>query len=126
MATNTTLTLLKRKIIHFLLTNAFVLINTHFAIGADKMDLSGQWDFSIDSTDIGIHENGFNKHLKNQIILPGTMDDAGFGIKNTLSPKLEKPQLLRLTRKNSYIGPAWYQRKIFIPESWRNKQIQLK
>lgn len=126
MTVNTTFKHLKRKAIYFLLTNAFILINNHFAIGEDKIDLSGQWDFSIDSTDIGIHENWFNKHLKNQIILPGTIDDAGFGIKNTLSPKLEKPQLLRLTRKNSYIGPAWYQRKMHIPKNWRNKQIQLK
>ena len=103
-----------------------MLINISIVFGSNKIDLSGKWDISIDSTDIGIHESWFNKHLKNQIILPGTMDDAGFGIPNTLEPKLEKPQLLRLTRKNSYIGTAWYQRKIIIPKNWKNKQVQLK
>lgn len=126
MFRTTTLILPKRYLVLLLISSALVLINTPIAFGSDKIDLSGKWDFSIDSTDAGIDESWFIKQFNNQIILPGTMDDAGFGIPNTLEPKLEKPQLLRLTRKNSYVGPAWYQRKLIIPKNWKNKQVQLK
>ncbi|MEA3477116.1 MAG: glycoside hydrolase family 2 TIM barrel-domain containing protein, partial [Bacteroidota bacterium] len=30
-----------------------------------------------------------------------------------------------LTREYSYIGPAWYQKKIVIPQSWQGKVVQL-
>lgn len=126
MTTNTTLMLFKRYFVYYFIYSAFLIINTHLAFGSDKIDLSGKWNFSLDSTDAGIDESWFIKQLNNQIILPGTTDDAGFGIPNKLEPKLEKPQLLRLTRKNSYIGPAWYQRKIIIPRNWKNKQVELK
>lgn len=91
-----------------------------------KINLSGKWSFSLDSTDVGIAENWFAKKLHGTISLPGTTDDAGAGIPNTLEPKLEKPQILRLTRKNSYVGAAWYQKKVSIPQNWKNKNISLK
>lgn len=97
-----------------------------FLFSAEHINLKGLWQFQIDSTNAGIDEKWFSKELAEQIQLPGTMDDAGFGIPSTLEPRLEKPQLLRLTRKNSYVGPAWYSKQISIPKNWKNKQITLK
>jgi len=90
------------------------------------IDVAGKWNFSLDSTDVGVKQNWSVKDLNGSITLPGTTDDAGYGIPNTLKPKLEKPQILRLTRKNSYIGAAWYQKKVTIPKNWKNKNISLK
>ncbi len=89
------------------------------------LDLSGTWQFALDSEDVGEQESWFDKTLEDSIQLPGTTDLAGKGISNTLSPALEKPQMLHLTRRNSYIGPAWYSREIEIPASWKGRNISL-
>ena len=46
------------------------------------------------------------------------------GTSNRLVPKLEKPQLLRLTRKNAYVGVAWYKREINIPKSMAGQPLE--
>jgi hypothetical protein len=98
-----------------------------FAFSAQtKIDLSGKWNFKIDSTNTGISEKWFTLAFAEQLNLPGTTDDAGYGVPNSFLPKLEKPQVLRLTRKNSYVGAAWYSKQITIPADWKNKQITLK
>lgn len=60
-----------------------------------------------------------------QITLHGTTDLAGIGEPDTLQPALTKPQLLRLTRRNSYIGPARYSRSIEIPKEMAGKALRL-
>ena len=90
------------------------------------LSLSGKWKFSTDSADVGVAESWYARSLPNCICLPGTTDDAGYGTPNVLPPSIQKPQILHLTRKNSYIGPAWYSKEINIPSNWKNKSIELK
>ena len=90
------------------------------------LDLSGEWQVALDSSDVGIEKNWQNSSFQQTMLLPGTTDDAKIGVPNTLAPKLEKPQLLHLTRKNSYIGAAWYTKEISIPQNWENKKYLLK
>jgi hypothetical protein len=110
------------------LTAILLLVNLVASCSSDvkQIDLSGNWGFALDSADVGLTNNWFEKELAEEIKLPGTLDDAGIGTPNELSPELEKPQVLRLTRKHSYIGPAWYQKKVTIPENWEDKNITLK
>lgn len=89
------------------------------------IDLSGTWTVALDSTDMGLSNGWENQEFAQEILLPGTTDEAGLGVPNTLDAKLEKPQLLHLTRKHSYIGTAWYTREVVIPEEWAGKQIEL-
>lgn len=89
------------------------------------LDLSGEWQVALDSTDNGLEKNWHNSALDQAIVLPGTLVDAGLGNPNTLTPKLEKPQLLHLTQKNSYVGAAWYTKEITIPNDWENKSYRL-
>ncbi|WP_297930911.1 sugar-binding domain-containing protein [uncultured Coprobacter sp.] len=89
------------------------------------LDLSGVWQFAMDDKDVGEQECWFDKSLEDVIQLPGTIDLAGKGIPNELSPALEKPQMLHLTRRHSYVGPAWYSREIEIPASWRGRKVSL-
>ena len=89
------------------------------------IDLSGTWTVALDSTDTGLDRGWENCAFDQPITLPGTTDDAGLGTPNTLEPKLEKPQLLHLTRKHSYIGPAWYTREVEIPEAWSGRRVEL-
>ena len=48
------------------------------------------------------------------------------GVPNKLKPSLKRPQLSHLTRKNSYLGAAWYTREITIPDNWKGKEFILK
>ena len=90
-----------------------------------EMSLEGEWAFALDSLDVGVAEQWPTKTFTDVIPLPGTTDDAGYGIPNTLPPSIEKPQVLHLTRKHSYVGPAWYSKEVEIPEAWDGKQVEL-
>src|SRR3954447_14340494 len=45
----------------------------------DKIDLSGEWRFEIDSLDQGIRQQWFNRDLRDRIQLPGSMTTNGKG-----------------------------------------------
>ncbi len=87
--------------------------------GPVSMDLSGQWSFHLDESRVGERERWFTKDLKEQIRLPGSTDEQGFGVKT------EKPQEESLTREYRYVGPAWYQKTIEIHESWEGRHVEL-
>ncbi|WP_395048750.1 sugar-binding domain-containing protein [Flavobacterium sp.] len=91
-----------------------------------ELDIAGAWTVQLDSTDIGLQNGWQNKVFKQLIQLPGTTDDAGLGVPNTLKPSLEKLQMSHLTRKNSYLGAVWYTREITVPNGWKGKEFILK
>ena len=93
------------------------------SVQAQTIDLSGEWKIALDSTDRGEREEWYKKEFAQTVSLPGTTDGAGLGTPNSLAPALEKPQLLRLTRKHAYIGAAWYAREVEIPESMAGKPL---
>lgn len=90
------------------------------------MNIAGDWTVQLDSTDIGLKNGWQNMSFKQLMKLPGTTDDAGLGVPNKLKPSLEKLQMSHLTRKNSYLGAAWYTREITIPDNWKGKELILK
>ena len=90
-----------------------VLANALCSFAQHMIDLSGEWTVTLDSGN------------PTAIILPGTLDDAGIGEPNTLTPMLQKPQLSRLTRKHSYIGVARYERTISINKELAGKPLEL-
>ncbi|MFI3287529.1 MAG: glycoside hydrolase family 2 [Rikenellaceae bacterium] len=92
---------------------------------SSEISLASQWDIRLDSTDIGLENNWQNMPFDEKIALPGTTDKAQMGIKDTLTPALQTPQLLKLTRNYSYVGKAWYTREVEIPEGWNGKDIEL-
>jgi len=92
----------------------------------EKISLAGDWQFALDPDDKGISEEWYTRSFSETISLPGTTDDAGKGVANELPPAITKPQILHLTRKHSYIGPAWYKKEVTIPADWKEKEIILK
>ena len=95
---------------------ALTLLWASAAAAANGLSLAGDWRFEI----AGATEGAFARELKGTIRLPGTMDDAGLGPKNTKEPTLEGPY-----RNFDYAGPAWYQRTIDIPAVWSGKRVSL-
>ena len=87
--------------------------------GAESISLKGDWKFKLDPEKVGIKEQWFKNQLPDKAILPGSLDEQKLGIKN------DAKEIRRLTRENKYIGPAWYQKKVDIPEKWDNKRIVL-
>ncbi len=81
--------------------------------------LGGSWRMALDPEKKGAVEGWFRKMPGDRLMtLPGTLDEAGIG-----GPV--KPSLYVLTRTHEFIGMAWYQREVEIPESWRGKVVQL-
>ena len=74
------------------------------------MPLAGEWRFKLDGENTGVGEGRHGKALTDTIRLPGTTDENRKGILTTYRP------VDRFAREWMWIGPAWYQRDITIPE----------
>ncbi|WP_162845369.1 sugar-binding domain-containing protein [Labilibaculum antarcticum] len=107
------------KRLNLLLIIFMCLLGACAPIQKSQVDLSGEWAFQLDPENVGVQQSWFNQDLKDQIKLPGTTDEAGYGEKTSGS------DYGILTRVHKYIGAAWYQREIEIPEEWKDKEITL-
>jgi hypothetical protein len=85
----------------------------------EKITLAGTWSFRLDAGDVGVKEKWFEKTFDDTVQLPGTTDENHKGIKK------DEQCADRLSRVWYWKGPAWYQRKVTIPESWKGKRITL-
>ncbi|PUV22784.1 sugar-binding domain-containing protein [Sphingobacterium athyrii] len=96
-----------------------LLVQATLLKAQDVIDLSGTWGFQTDVMDFrrGSLSPRYNHILQETIKLPGITDDYQIGHKNPYK------YIDRLTRKYEYMGPAWYQRDIEIPASWKGKKI---
>ncbi len=83
------------------------------------IDLKGQWQFELDTSNNGIQQSWHLLDLKDSIDLPGTMDLNHKGFRNA------DTTTMHLNRLYKYEGAAWYRKKVIIPESFQNKHIQL-
>ena len=109
----------KNKILSKLFLALFLAGAVQSGIAQEGMDLSGIWSFQLDDEKAGERERWFEKDLTESISLPGSTDEQGFGVRAT------EPQRTRLTREYRYVGPAWYQKTIKVPESWQGKHVEL-
>ncbi len=123
---------------------AFSLISV--AAGADKLDLAGTWRFQLDRQDQGEAEKWFERDLPDKITLPGVLTAQGYGDPpsmqtqwtGNINPIWQKDPYYKqyqtadnfkmpfwLQPDRHYIGAAWYQRRIEIPQNWKGKRIVL-
>src|SRR5690606_4394899 len=78
----------------------------------EKIPLAGNWKFQLDSLGAGIKNNWQDSSFREEIKLPGTMEE------NRKGNFVEQPTASHLNQTWKYIGAAWYQKEIEIPESW--------
>jgi hypothetical protein len=111
------------------------------------LSLAGEWRFSLDRNDMGVKEGWFGRELPDRIRLPGTLQGQGYGDEigvhtpwvmslydrswyereeykpfagkgNVRVPFLSQPQ-------RHYLGAAWYQRDVTIPDAWQGRRVVL-
>ena len=129
---------------------AFCLFLTAVAASAQEqpvLDLSGEWRFALDRSNQGFDRNWFYGSLPDQIDLPGILQSQGYGDEvSTKTPWVlslydrnwyEREEYKLYTKPGSvkvpflsqpprhYVGVAWYQREIRVPEDWRGKRVVL-
>ena len=111
------------------------------------ISLAGRWSFKLDPNNVGQQEKWYAGKLTDSIKLPGSTAENGYG--NDLSvntkwtgqivdkswftedkyTKYRQPGSIKipfwLTPVKHYVGPAWYQRWIDVPESFSGKRTML-
>jgi len=111
------------------------------------ISLAGNWRFALDRTDAGVKEQWFSRDLKGRIALPGILQAQGYGDEiSTATPwvhglhdqfwylrddyqayaktgNVKVPFLSQPPRH--YLGAAWYQRDIEIPNVWQGRRVVL-
>ncbi len=121
------------------------------AQGPNTQSLAGPWRFQMDRDDLGVAGQWFAKDLTDHLNLPGILQGQGYGddiSKDTpwvATPRLSsgwwdsQPESVRARYSQDghfevpflsqpakhYLGAAWYQRDINIPQSWAGKRVEL-
>ncbi len=85
----------------------------------EKLDLQGKWQFALDTAQVGEQQKWHLKNFNDSVQLPGTTDENKKGFRN------RDTTTRHLTRPFIYEGVAWYRKQIEIPESFKDKHIQL-
>lgn len=112
-----------------------------------KIDLSGTWRFREDPADDGMKSRWYLNALSGSVELPGSMASNNKGDEVSVSTKWTgsifdssyfiKPEYEQYRQPGNikvpfwlqpvkyYVGPAWYQRDITIPENWSGAPVEL-
>ena len=113
----------------------------------EKLSLSGEWRFRIDSLDEGVLKKWYEGSFEETVKLPGSMAENGKGDEVTLKTnwtgdivdrsyftdkkyeKFRKPGNIKipfwLKPVKYYKGVAWYQKDFDLPAGWDKKNIIL-
>ena len=94
-----------------------------------EMKVSGEWGLCLDPAGVVTVDSLLGERadslFADAIVLPGTTDLAGKGIA-ALEPQYGMPvETGRLTRRHSFVGKAWYRKKVVAPYVWREKELAL-
>ena len=112
-----------------------------------QIDLSGEWNYRLDRDNKGVSEKWYNTGLTDTLLLPGSLAENGIGDNISIhtswtsqivdsswytaeeyAPYREAENIkipFWLQAEKRYVGAAWFQKEITIPENWSNKNIVL-
>jgi len=111
------------------------------------IDLSGEWQFRIDSLDKGMANRWFENNMEDKITLPGSMTSNGKGNEVSVNTqwtggivdsswffadkyaRYREPGNIKiplwLQPVKYYVGAAWYNKTVEIPATWVGNYISL-
>ena len=111
---------MKKQFIQSLLLATLLVGLLNSAMADETMlPLAGTWKFRLDAEDVGVAKKWFGLEFDDTVQLPGTTDENRKGIKK------DEQCIDRLSRVWYWKGPAWYQRRVTIPDAWDGKRITL-
>lgn len=96
-----------------------LLLLSFFIYGQNNIDISGYWQVNLDKENELVKKFSDRCKTEGTIVLPASLAQQGFGYQT------EGSDYGILTPEYKYIGKAWYERQIEIPESWTGKNIEL-
>ena len=94
-----------------------------------ELTVSGEWGLCLDPAGMVTVDSLLGERadslFADTIVLPGTTDLAGRGLAAP-EPQYGLPvETGRLTRRHSFVGKAWYRKKVVAPYVWREKELAL-
>lgn len=135
------------KPIHSLALCAGLLTLSACQSQTDTLSLAGEWRFAIDSLDRGQAESWAARPLEGTLHLPGSLQEQGYGDNVSVKTpwtgqivdqswytapeyaKYREPGNIKvpfwLNPDKHYVGAAWYQRTVDIPEDWQGRPVEL-
>lgn len=115
--------------------------------GSRNMPLAGEWQFALDPEDAGVTGMWYNKEFNETVNLPGSLQEQGKGynigtatkwtgqiVDNSwyTAPeyaKYREPGNIKvpfwLNPDKHYVGVAWYQKTVNIPDDWKDRPVVL-
>ena len=109
----------------------------------ETLDLAGEWKFALDAEDYGIKETPDRWQFPDVIQLPGMVTAQGFGDEPSFETnwtgetwrypdmfvEWQAPDNFKfpffLQPPLHFLGPAWYQRDIEVPDDWKGHPVDL-
>ena len=107
---------------HLLLAGILSPLTIQAAESRESLDLSGEWRCALDPFDEGEGAGWFTALPTDEVhkaILPGSLDT------NKIGPLSEERSLDHLGKVRAYEGAAWYEKTVVIPESFKNRYVEL-
>jgi hypothetical protein len=117
------------------------------AQSAKTIAISGVWQYELDPNNVGLAENWQNKKFTKKLTLPGSLTTNKIGDPPNINTKwtggiwdssyfkVDKYIPYRradnfkttfwLQADHYYVGAAWYQKEIIIPNSWKGKTLDV-
>jgi hypothetical protein len=91
----------------------------------NELSLSGEWKLLLDNAGVAQDDVIATLEYEHTIMLPGTLDEAGYGAPLQPDSSLTKEVMSALARRFNYVGPAYYSKEITIPEHWNGQRVML-
>lgn len=133
----------KKNFIYIIL----ILIQWNLCIAQSHIALDGDWAYRLDSADVGLEQRWFCQNFSDVLYLPGSLNTNGIGEKVSLDTHwtgkmwnnawYESEEYAKYREDNNlkpvfwltpdfyYVGRAWFQKIVEIPDEWQSKRIML-
>ncbi|MNW23661.1 Beta-glucuronidase [compost metagenome] len=92
------------------------------------ISLDGQWDYVLDYADTGELEQWYlcwNDRQQGQVTFPGTLTTNQVGEVQAWSELMDPDTVRSLRQRHRYVGVAWYQHHVKLPDDWDGKRLTL-
>jgi hypothetical protein len=113
----------------------------------EMISLAGEWKFRLDTLDLGLTQKWYSGSFNEHVNLPGSMAENGKGNEVRVSTEwtgniwdssyftddryrkyrqaghIKIPFWLKPVKY--YVGPAWYQKEIRLPDDWQGRRVVL-